>query len=163
MWTNLRNLHQRKESQRRKYFNCDAMCDDELVWKEWWWTNKLNKFNLLKVRVLFLFFHIFCYEKIIANIDKLHLHVVSWNQRAQLSLEVTNKGSAIETFISRSKILGTIETYVFRANLLELTDSKPNYLHVYSWMTRLHVSQRTLQHHWNLQLHRSWITIFFVL
>jgi hypothetical protein len=30
-------------------------------------------------------------------------------------------------------------------------------------MTFLHVSQRTLQHHWNLQLQRSWMTIFFVL
>lgn len=41
--------------------------------------------------------------------------------------------------------------------------SYPTYLHVYSVTTRLHVSQRTLQHHWNLQLHFSWITIFFVL
>lgn len=37
------------------------------------------------------------------------------------------------------------------------------YLHVCSSITRVHVSHLTWQHQWNLQLHLSFTTIFFVL
>lgn len=40
---------------------------------------------------------------------------------------------------------------------------KDNYLQLYSSITFTQVSHFTWQHQWNLQLHRSFTTIFFVL